>query len=67
MFAPRCLLEPYASLAAPGGIRLYSSSEALRKMARLISQDSAAETALAIPPAEVVEVPALRAIRVLPK
>jgi len=62
----RDLIEPYASLAAPGGIRLYGSGDALRGLAGLVSQDSDAEAVLATPPPEVVEVLALRAVRILP-
>jgi hypothetical protein len=64
--APKELAGAYASLAEPEGIRLYGSAEALREVARLLGQKSPAETRLAAPPADVVEVRAIRTVRVLP-
>lgn len=65
--APRELVSAYATFADPYGVGLYASAEALREIAALLHVGAPTEIALAVPPDDLVETGAVRAIQILPK
>ena len=63
MTESRRLADAYASVASGGGIAVYGTAESLLRLAAHVQSDGV--VGLASPPAEVIEGPPLRAVRVV--